>query len=282
MSTSYTESLVTARSRDSFLLEGLVITPAETSSTRAKLIWIHGIYAAFYAPPGIEVCRALAQAGITCIIGNTRGHNVGAWIRNADGRVVLAGGAWEVLADCGHDIAGWIKFASAERLFLAGHSLGARKVTLYQAQERDQRVMGLVLASPDTRIREIDGPTQKLAAELIGSGRGGDLLPVEQGWAASADNYTSRFAPGSLGEAFATRSGAPLIAQVDAPILAVLGARERKSREDADRELAELGANASATTSFAKAIIDGDHLYIGAEREVATDIARWIESQVRR
>lgn len=213
------------------------------------------------------------------LIGNTRGHNVGAWMRNADGRVVLAGGAWEVLAEAGHDIAGWIAFAAADSLFLAGHSLGARKVTVYQAQERDRRVKGLVLASPDTRVREIDEPTKKIAEELVKSGHAADLLPLEEGWAASADNYLSRFVPGSVGEAFATRSGSPVIASVEIPVLAILGAGERRSREDAERALTELGSNATRTTSFSTAVVDGDHLYTDAEQQVAAAIARWIAAQ---
>jgi pimeloyl-ACP methyl ester carboxylesterase len=279
VSSSYTESLVTTRSRDGFLLEGLVIAPTETADKPAKLVWIHGIYAAFYAPPGLGVCRELAAAGVTCVVGNTRGHNVGSWLRNADGRVVLAGGAWEVFADCVHDIAGWIEFAAADWLFLAGHSLGARKVTLYQAHEQDRRVRGLVLASPDTRVREIDEPTKKVADELIRSGQGANLLPLEQGWAASADNYMSRFAAGSIAEAFATRSGSPLLAAVETPVLAVLGVRERKSREDAERELSALRSNAARAQSFATAVVDGDHLYTGVEQQVAAEIARWIASR---
>lgn len=159
MTPAYTETLVATRSRDGFLLEGVVIAPKATA-VAAKLVWIHGVYAAFYAPPGLEVCRSLAEAGVTCVIGNTRGHNVGAWIRKADGRVVLAGGAWEVFADCVHDIAGWIEFVAVDQVVLAGHSLGARKVTLYQAREEDRRVMGLVLAvarHSRTRNRRADG-----------------------------------------------------------------------------------------------------------------------------
>ncbi len=78
MADTYTEKVVSARSRDGFLIEGLVIAPA--APVGPSLLWIHGVYAAFYAPPGLEVCRALAQLGVTCVLGNTRGHNVGAWI----------------------------------------------------------------------------------------------------------------------------------------------------------------------------------------------------------
>jgi len=274
----YTENVVTTRSRDGFLLEGLVIAPvAQRAEHSTKLVWIHGVYAGFYAPPGLGVCRALAEEGITCVIGNNRGHNVGAWIRNADGRVVLAGGAWEVFADSMYDIAGWIDFAGPDQAVLAGHSLGGRKVTLYQSQEGDARVKALVLASPSARIADIDEATKRLADELIKTGRGADLLPIEEGWASSAASYVDRFRPGSVNEAFAARSGKPLIASIRVPVLALLGEKERKSRAQVEEELATVKANAVSVPSFHTTVIDGaDHLYTDMEDKVASLVSAWI------
>lgn len=272
-----TEAIVSTRSRDGFLLEGLVIAPATPAGP--SLLWMHGVYGAFYAPPGLEVCRALAQLGIMCVLGNTRGHNVGAWIRNADGRVVLAGGAWESFADAPHDIAGWIDFAhrTDRGVVLAGHSLGARKVTMYLANEPDARVRGLVLASPNARAGSIDGPSERRATELLAREAPDELLPIEPAWVASASNYLARFATGSVNDAFAsTRDTEPLLAAVCAPVLAVLGGRERASEEEARSELESLRGRAVHTAAFTYAVVAGaDHLYAGREPEVATCIASW-------
>ena len=278
MSNTYAETVVSTRSRDGFLLEGLVIAPA--APVGPSLLWIHGVYAAFYAPPGLEVCRALARLGVPCVLGNTRGHNVGAWIRNADGRVVLAGGAWESFADAPHDIAGWIDFAhhADQGVVLAGHSLGARKVTMYLADEPDARVRGLVLASPSARASSIDGPSEHRAKELIAQGAPDELLPIEPAWAASAANYLARFAKGSVNDAFAsTRDTEPLLAAVRAPVLALLGGRERAGEEEARSELESLRGRAVRTAAFTCEVVAGaDHLYAGREPDVAARIASWM------
>jgi pimeloyl-ACP methyl ester carboxylesterase len=278
MLNTYTEKVVSTQSRDGFVLEGLVIAPATPAGR--PLLWIHGVYAAFYAPPGLEVCRALAQLGVTCVLANTRGHNVGAWIRNADGRAVLAGGAWESFADAPHDIAGWIDFAHRgdQGVVLAGHSLGARKVTMYLANEQDARVRGLVLASPSARAGSIDAPSEHRAKELIAQGAPNELLPIEPAWAASASNYLERFAAGSVNDAFAsTRDAEPLLAAVRAPVLALLGGKERASEEEARSELKLLCGRALNTAAFTYEVVPGaNHLYAGREPEVAARIASWI------
>jgi pimeloyl-ACP methyl ester carboxylesterase len=278
MPSTYTEKVVSARSRDGFLLEGLLIAPAER--TGRPLVWIHGVYAAFYAPPGLEVCRALAQLGVTCVLGNTRGHNVGAWMRNADGRVVLGGGAWESLADAPHDIAGWIDFTRGldEGVVLAGHSLGARKATLYVANEHDARVSGLVIASPTARATSIDAPSERRAKELTAQGTPNELLPLESGWAASASNYLERFGPGSVGQAFASMGQSkPLLAGASVPVLALIGGKERATNEDARAELDLLRTRASSSPAFTAHVVTGaDHLYAGTEQDVAAHISTWM------
>jgi hypothetical protein len=90
--------------------------------------------------------------------------------RNADRRVVLAGGACEVFADCVHNIDGWIEFAAADWLDTAwdhGRSRSTKRTN------KGRRVRGLALASPDTRVGEIDELTKNAADELIRSRRDG-------------------------------------------------------------------------------------------------------------
>lgn len=280
MTNTYTERVVSIESRDGFTLEGLQIVPAAPSGR--TLLWIHGVYAAFYAPPGLEVCRALAALGVMSVLGNTRGHNVGAWIRNRDGRVVLAGGAWESFAAAAHDLAGWVEFADrlGPGVVLAGHSLGARKVTMYLATERDPRVNGLILASPSARAGNIDGPSRKRAEELTARGEIAGLLPVEDGWAASAANYLERFAAGSVNDAFSAEApNEPLLGSVSVPVLALLGGKERPSDSDARAEIELLEQRARHAEAFRGEVIDGaDHLYTGKEHYVACRIASWMRA----
>lgn len=64
------------------------------------------------------------------------------------------GSAWERLEEAPRDLAAWVDLAAplgAGGVVLAGHSSGAQRVVLYQAERQDTRVVGLALASPDLR-----------------------------------------------------------------------------------------------------------------------------------
>ena len=184
------EELVYVSTDDGFLLEGLLVRPGSERSA-ITFVWVHGNAARFYDYGYVAACRALAQRGYTCLSVNTRGHDIAAFLwRAADGRPrpwrgpqdmpTGGGSAWERLEDAPRDLAAWVDFAAARgdgRVVLVGHSSGAQRVVLYQAERADARIVGLALASPDLEGFMAPGELAT-ARQMVSEGRGDEVLPA--------------------------------------------------------------------------------------------------------
>jgi pimeloyl-ACP methyl ester carboxylesterase len=275
----FRESVISVRTADGYLLEGLEIN---APSSDECVVWTHGVYASFYAPPGLEVGRALGRSGISCVLGNNRGHNVGAWMRRSDGEVLLAGGAWERLKDAQHDIRAWIDFSEqlGSKALLAGHSLGARKVAAYMAETQDPRVAGVLLVSPSSRKPgEVDERLGK-AQEKVAEGAASELLPIHGEFAMSAQTYADHQDPTlRIDNAFFDSSSTgSAISKIRVPLLLVLGERERRTRAEAEADLNDLAEAARDSKDVSTALIDNaGHIYSAAEGAVAEAIAHWVQ-----
>lgn len=186
------EELVYTSSEDGFLLEGVVMRPVGVNVRPVSIVWIHGNASRFYDYPYIAVGRALAASGYPFISANTRGHDISALLWrssggrplpwNAPGDAPTGGGsAWERLDEAPRDLAAWVDVAAdlgTGGVVLTGHSSGAQRVVLYQAERQDARVVGIALASPD--LRGFSPPGELAAAQgLIAEGRGMDLTPAQ-------------------------------------------------------------------------------------------------------
>ncbi|MFI5375419.1 MAG: alpha/beta hydrolase [Candidatus Rokuibacteriota bacterium] len=139
-------SLVSTRTRDGVILDGLAVEPR--GRRRTALVWVHGLGSAFSS--GQPLVRALsgrlARAGIGYLKLNTRGHDT---VARHGGR--LAGAAFERFGESVADIRAMIELASASgyrRVVLAGHSTGANTVRNYAARLRDRRVAAMILIGP--------------------------------------------------------------------------------------------------------------------------------------
>ncbi|HEY7545345.1 MAG TPA: alpha/beta fold hydrolase, partial [Blastocatellia bacterium] len=179
------EKLVRTRSEDGFRLDGVMIEPRDVEVKPSAVVWVHGLYSAFYHSPGVEMGRALAACRYASVIGNNRGHDFGSAIVGSDRLSRCAGGGWERYAESPRDIAGWIDFAveeGFEQVILVGHSLGARKAVYYQSERQDSRVRGLVVASPGMAF--LDAPSDEMdevlerAKRMVAEGKGRELV----GW----------------------------------------------------------------------------------------------------
>jgi pimeloyl-ACP methyl ester carboxylesterase len=148
------------------------------------IIWVHGWGANFYVPSYVGIGRALAERGLTTISVNTRMHDIGNVEKYTNlGKRVRGGGYWAVTSEDARDIASWIGFAEQlgySQVLLVGHSAGWASVGRYQADSQDQRVAGLVFASPAVGYSAIEDDPQLLAEarRLVGNGNGEDLLPL--------------------------------------------------------------------------------------------------------
>jgi len=271
------ERVVGIDSEDGYFLEGLVI---EADRELPVVVWVHGVYGAFYAPPGLSVARELSRRGVTTVLGNNRGHNMGAWLRRRDGSVLRGGGAWERFSEVRHDLAAWVRFASdgARSVVLAGHSLGARKVAAYVAQVADPTVTGVVLLSPNAAAPADDDPHRERALQLIAEGKADALAVHEPGFAISAATYVERTDPAlGISTAFSYPGGEPAIAQIRVPILIVLGELERPTWDDAADELSRLATSAAGSPAVETVVATrANHMYADAADVVAEAITEWL------
>jgi len=237
---------------------------------------VANIFDVIYQPMYLRLGRSLAAHHGVFLSGNTRGHDYGSWCERGDSSF-LAGVAWERLEEAPRDVAAWVRFTVAHgprRVVLAGHSLGALKVTAYLAEHHDLRVAGLALVSPPLRPAWDTGAHADLLAQaerLVADGQAEQLLPGP--WlplSAQTLLSTHRFGLDQFGRA---RSDAP-VARVHCPVLVILGTNEPHIGIRDDREVVR--ANARAAPRIDLRVLEGaDHFYAGHERELADMLAAW-------
>jgi pimeloyl-ACP methyl ester carboxylesterase len=272
------ETLVSTKTADGIQLHGVLIEPAGSLSKPA-IVWIHGFGANFYFAPYLRLGHAVAVHNYAFIVGNTRGHDFGVMLEPHERTPYLGGAAWERLEESPHDLAGWVDFALRRGFagtVLAGHSLGAVKVTAYQAQHQDRDVRGLVLASPPLRPSwntRAYPPALAQAEQLVAEGRPEELFAGPWG-PVSAQTYLSldRF----NFDQFGCATPSPNIARVGCPLLAVLGTQEEQVAMPKDLDV--IKRNAIAAPSVETHLIEGaDHFYTEHESEVAAILTHWAD-----
>lgn len=291
MQQTYGEELVYTSSEDGLLLEGVAIHPLGGASRPVSVVWIHGNASRFYDYPYVMIGRALATAGYPFVSANTRGHDISTFMWRAsggkpapwnapEGMPVGAGSAWERLDEAPRDLAAWVALAAGHgpgAVVLVGHSSGAQRVVLYQAERQDARVAGIALASPD--LRGFMPPDQLEAAQrLVGEGRGLEVVPAQPyapWYRQSAQSVVSKAA--ILSHLLETDDGEATIAAIRSPLLAFFGAREPGG--EAALETIRRQARAAARVD-AEVIEDADHVYTGHEADVANMIGRWMATLV--
>ncbi len=274
----YQERLVCTDTEDGIRLDGALIGPSAPSARPIAVVWVHGGGSNFYQPMYVRVGRVLAARRLVFITGNTRGHDYGSWCEHADGTSFLGGAAWERLEEAPQDVAAWVRFAAEQgvhRIVLAGHSLGALKAIVYQAEHPDPRVVGLALISPPLRAEWDTGRYPDLlsqAEQLVADGRAEELLPGP--WirlSARTLLSTHRFELDQIGRA---RPDAP-IAHVRCPVLAILGTNEPSIGVPDDLEAVR--RNAGAAPRVELHVLEGaDHSYAGQEAKLAEVLADWV------
>lgn len=276
----YTEGLLYTWSEDGLRLDGIAIAPSDAPHPVA-VVWVHGLNANFHTPPAVDVGRALAKAGHLVILGNNRGHDFGAEMRDRSDRPICAGGGWERFHESPYDISPWIDLAidrGAERVVLLGHGLGGRKAVYYQTERNDPRVAGVVVASTGLGYPLPDREMLARADAMVAEGRGRDLLgwpPI--GCSVSAQSFIDRE---RTYQKFFHTSGddLPIVSQLTTPLFAFYGATEdieTRLREN----LRTIRRNATGVERFDSWLVPGtDQIYTGRELDVADRLVEWIVS----
>jgi len=288
----FPEQLVYVRSDDDVVNGGVMFAPAKRTAQAVAVLWIHGWGANFYSPTYVMIGRALAERGLTTLTVNTRMHDIGNVQQYRFGKRIRGGGYWGVPSEQTRDIAAWIDFAETQgfmRTVLVGHSAGWAAVRAYQAERQDERVIGLVLASGQIRPASGAADQQLIAqaTQFVQEGRGDDLLrlpnPAFPSFISAATFLDDFNTPREVGDFFGVQIANPAAARVSRPILAFFGTRESDAGTEEDLRLlkSSIERQPSQPRSVSTAMIQGaDHMYTGEEAQIASVIARWIDTAV--
>lgn len=284
MSKAYTEELVyTNTAEDGVMLTGVLTSPATIQAKGIAIVFIHGRPVSGFIPMMSGHSREIASHGYAVLTGNTRGHDIGTWLFRQDGKPMLGGAWWERVEESPRDLDAWITFTMGlgfRGVVLLGFSFGAFKAIYYQAEIADPRVVGLIAMSGSVRAaRDIRPERVKVAEQMVGDGRGLDLLPwEEQGvpWGTmSAGAYVSR-ARVNL-DVFGADTPNPRISKVRCPLFACFGSREKDMGTAADLEM--IRRNATSAVSVRTQMFEGaEHGFVGHEAEAATSFTAWIDT----
>lgn len=287
----FPEQIVFVRSADDVVSAGVLFMPPKQSSKPLAIIWVHGWGANFYLPSYVGIGRALAERGFTTISVNTRMHDIGNVEKyTLGGKRVRGGGYWGVTSEDARDIAAWIGYAEQlgyKRVALVGHSAGWASVGRYEADSKDQRVAGLVFASPSVGPSRVSDDPQLLAQakKLVAEGAGDDLLRLPHrtfpSFVSAATHLDIITTPREYTDFFGTEISNPAITRVTCPVLAFFGSRGDIGGE---KELALLRSSVQRLSHGPRRvetaiILNGDHEYVGAEPQVAQTIARWADAE---
>jgi len=278
-----TVSLVSVRTRDGVVLEGVAAHPR--GRRRTALIWVHGLGSTFSS--GQPLIRALSvglnAAGFGYLKLNTRGHGV---VTRAGTR--LAGAAFEHFGESVHDVRAAVALAIGSgyrRVILAGHSTGANKVLHYMERTRDPRVAGLILLGP---VSDVAGERKRIgrralarrvaAAERLARRDPEALIPRAWGFR-SAGRFLSLFRPGEAEDVFQYyRSDASWTAlrRVRVPLAVIVGSRDEYLDRRAGELVAAFKRSATGTQAFTGITIPRAlHGFRGHEPALARELVRW-------
>lgn len=270
MDPRYTErviaaELVHALTSDELIHTGALFRPSAEAAKPLALLWIHGGGQNFYFPTYLRIGAAMPAQGYAFLSANTRGHD-----HNS---------TWDRFETSALDLAAWIDRLGAlgyQQVILIGHSFGGWRVACYQAERRDPRVRGLIIASTPLRERFSRQPQFQerldLAERMVADGRGDQFLPLEYPQTAASLVSWVRARPDLYGldgpDSLVVRAGCPTLAW-----FGTAGAEPRMGTAE-DLELARAGL--PPDFPFETTLLQGcDHMYRGHEEEVAATIARW-------
>lgn len=282
------EELVFVRSDDDIVNGGVMFSPGKNAVKPAAIVWIHGWGVNFYSPTYITIGRAAAARGFTCIVGNTRMHDIGNVEGHKWGKRIRGGGYWGVASDEVHDLAAWIDFAESQgfkQVILVGHSAGWAAVRRYQAEKQDKRVIGLVSASgsiyPDTR--QVDSAQLVQALRMMADGEGEDLIKDPKrsfpSFISAATFMDIVNTPPEYKDFFGFNSPNSGITKIECPVLAFFGTDGDVGDE---AELESLKAGIKKQPHLKSKVItalihNADHMYAGEEEQVSETITKWAD-----
>jgi pimeloyl-ACP methyl ester carboxylesterase len=280
--------LVQTTTRDGLRLDGAFQSPDGSPAVPIDAFcFIHGTGGNFYSSSLFDDLGAhLLQLGCRVLRVNTRGHD-GISSAQTDRGGRRQGAAYEVVADCRHDIAawvGWLRQHGCGRVGLVGHSLGAVKAVYALAQEPQLDAACLLALSPPRLSYSVfcassQGKafldTYHQAEEHVANGRPTALMDVQLPlpFVVTAAGYVEKYGPDE------PYNFLRLLPGVRCPTLVTFGSREVETNMAFQGLPEEIGRLAVKRLSLTvRTIAGGDHFYTGVRDEILGLVANWLRS----
>jgi pimeloyl-ACP methyl ester carboxylesterase len=280
--------LVQTTTRDGLRLDGAFQAPAEPGRSPFAvdaLCLVHGTGGSFYSSTLFDALgeRLLAD-GCTVLRINTRGHDLMSTAATSRGGR-RQGAAYEVVADCRHDLAAWLDWLRhrvGPRVGLLGHSLGAIKCLYAAAHEPALGPVCVVAISPPRLSHSWfccspEGPefgrTYAEATRLVAEGKPDALVDVRLPlpFVTTAGGYAEKYGPDER------YNYLRFIASVPCPVLVTLGRAEVEGNmafRDAPQALAPMAPRHGRMRTVV--VAGADHFYTGTRGELAAVVAAWL------
>ncbi len=274
--------LVHAKSIDDVTLSGIVLEPEAPRSDLLvdAMVMVHGSAGNFYLSPSNPRAAKLRDMGIPTALFNTRGHDV---VGGRAGKT-RTGNAYEKLSETHLDLRAMVDFMVSRgysRIGIWGSSLGAVRVVLAQAKNKDPRVAAVISLAPLRFSHEYYAACEMgeehlhnyaTAKALAEAGRGHEIMFVDfpnPGSYFSADVYLDRHCSEHYDITKAHTN------EIDCPLLVLTGTEESHPRmRDAGKYMAALCEGKSNVTWVH--LEGGDHGWHNKEDDLFRVVPEWL------
>ncbi len=277
-------NLTTCTTSDGLQLPG-ALWPVMTSFDGAvdAALFSHGSMGTFYGQPIAGLAQRFAAAGLPSMTLSNRGHDV-MWFDD-NGRHY--GHALEQVNDCIFDFRAALDVLEAQgyrRIVLLGHSLSGVKSLYYAAHVADPRLVAVVsLSGPrlsgqryrNSQYGPIFQKTQRLAEEMIASGRGDELFEAEYPMPSAGHTHYTTYRGWAAKFAGEDYDGARYAHRITVPLLMVVGDQEHAvSQEGFADDMVAAAINSPLVEK--RLIPDCAHRYVGRQDYIAEQVLGWL------
>lgn len=274
--------LVHTKTSDDVTLSGIVLEPEQprTDLLVDAMVMVHGSAGNFYLSPSNPRAAKLRDLGVPTALFNTRGHDV---VGGRAGKV-RTGNAYEMLSETHLDLQATVAFMAGrgyERVGIWGSSLGAVRVVLAQAKNRDPNVTAVISLAPLRFSHEYYSACEmgeehlrnyESARALVAEGRGHEIMFVDfpnPGAYFSADVYLDRHCSEHYDITKAHTN------EIECPLLILTGTEETHPRmRDAGRDMAALCEGMDNVTWVH--LKGGDHGWHNKEDDLFRVVPEWL------
>jgi len=267
---------------DRLIMEGLLYKSDKKSKN--IVINVHGTAGNFYTTNFIdEMAKKYTDSSIDFMPMNNRGHDYISEIQKSDGKgSKLIGYTYEKFTDCVYDIKAYVDFAvrkGYKNIILQGHSLGAVKCAYYMASKTDNRVKGLIFASPPDMIGlgKVEGNTNKIGKDLFSINRKNfhQIISSE-----TLKQLRKKDSPADIFSTYDIKKRS-ILERIRQPIFAFFGDTNEATIMESFTALKIIREKASSCKDFTYKVFKGaNHIYLGHEKEVASSAANWVKEKL--